>query len=84
MYYFEKVFKLLCSVKNHRTSSGSSTDDVTLDPYNGDLTMIVKHDGLRGESMIEDGICSLWSGIRGTHGINQGRIAFQIKVLNYE
>jgi hypothetical protein len=54
---------------------------VILDIYNCDLTMIVKHNYLRGESMIENGLCSLWSGIRATYGINQGRVAFQIKVL---
>lgn len=57
--------------------------DVILDAYNCDLTMIVKHNYLRGESMIENGFCSLWSGIRATYGINHGRVAFQIKVSNF-
>ncbi len=60
----------------------SMCDDVVLEVYNGDLTMIVKHDGLRGEPMVENGFCSVWSGIRATHGMNQGRIAFQIKVYS--
>ncbi|CAF0846032.1 unnamed protein product [Adineta steineri] len=45
--------------------------------------MIVKHDCLRGESMIENGLCSLWSGIRATYGMNQGRIAYQIKIRRH-
>jgi hypothetical protein len=57
-------------------------DDVVLDVYNCDLTMIVKNDCLQGESIIENGLCSLWSGIRATYGMNQGRVAFQIKVFN--
>ena len=57
-------------------------DDVVLDQYNSDLTMIVKHNGFRGASMINNGLYSLWSGIRATYGINQGRVAFQIKVYN--
>jgi hypothetical protein len=47
-------------------------NDVILDVYNCDLTMIVKRGCLRG---------SLWSGIRATYGINHGRAAFQIKVF---
>ncbi|CAF4937640.1 unnamed protein product, partial [Rotaria sp. Silwood1] len=58
-------------------------NDVILDVYNCDLTMIVKHGCLRGEPMIENGLCSLWSGIRATYGIDQGRVAFQIKILRY-
>ncbi|CAF4908315.1 unnamed protein product [Rotaria sp. Silwood1] len=58
-------------------------NDVILDVYNCDLTMIVKHGCLRGEPMIENGLCSLWSGIRATYGINHGRVAFQIKILRY-
>ncbi|CAF2692406.1 unnamed protein product [Rotaria sp. Silwood2] len=46
--------------------------------------MIVKHDCLRGEPMINNGLCSLWSGIRATYGINQGRVAFQIKDFESE
>ncbi len=57
--------------------------DVILDAYSCDLTMIVKHGCFRGESMIENGLCSLWSGIRATYGMNQGRIAFQIKVSHH-
>ncbi len=34
-------------------------DDVVLDAYNCNLTMIVKHSCFRGESMIENGLCSL-------------------------
>ncbi|CAF0956110.1 unnamed protein product [Adineta steineri] len=45
--------------------------------------MIVKRDCLRGESMIENGLCSLWSGIRATYGMNQGRIAYQIKIRRH-
>ncbi|CAF1130259.1 unnamed protein product [Rotaria sordida] len=58
-------------------------NDVILDVYNCDLTMIVKHDCLRGKSMIDNGLCSLWSGIRATYGINQRRGAFQIKILHH-
>jgi hypothetical protein len=43
--------------------------------------MIVKKGCLHAEPMIENGLCSLWSGIRATYGINQGRVAFQIKVF---
>ncbi|CAF0860253.1 unnamed protein product [Adineta steineri] len=45
--------------------------------------MIVKQDCLRGESMTENGLCSLWSGIRATYGMNQGRIAYQIKIRRH-
>ncbi|CAF1226672.1 unnamed protein product [Rotaria sordida] len=58
-------------------------NDVILDVYNCDLTMIVKHDCLRGKSMIDNGLCSLWSGVRVTYGINQRRGAFQIKILHH-
>jgi hypothetical protein len=78
------------SIKHRRSSLDNEGDDwnpmckeVILDIYNCDLTMIVKYNYLRGESMIENGLCSLWSGIRATYGINQGRVAFQIKVFNY-
>jgi hypothetical protein len=56
-------------------------DDVILDVYNCDLTMIVKDNCLHGEPMIDNGLYSMWSGIRGTYGMNKERIAFQIKVF---
>jgi hypothetical protein len=56
-------------------------NDVILDVYNCDLTMIAKRGCLRGEPMIENGLCSLWSGIRATYGINHGRATFQLKVF---
>jgi hypothetical protein len=57
-------------------------NDVILDAYNCDLTTIVTRGCLRGKPMTDNGLCSLWSGIRATYGMNQGRVAFQIKVFD--
>ena len=74
-----------CSEKKIVSSNcGNSNEhsNVILDVYNCDLTMVVKDGYLRGEIMVENGLCSLWSGIRATYGVNHGRVAFQIKVFN--
>ena len=59
-------------------------DAVCLDWFNSDLSLkISKEDFATGEPFFKDGWGYVWSGARATHGFTDGKIFFEVKLLEH-
>lgn len=56
-------------------------ENCQLDRYNCDLNMRIT-DGLKGTPISVEGFALMWAGVRGTFGVNKGRVCFQVKILD--
>ena len=47
---------------------------------NSDLTLKIDKAGMKAEPLNYEGFAMMWSGARGTYGVNKGKVAFEVKV----
>ncbi|KAM4555426.1 heterogeneous nuclear ribonucleoprotein U-like protein 2 [Odontesthes bonariensis] len=63
-----------------RESEEHDEDEVRLDPYGCHLHFEVGPDGCCGQPRFWDRFPLLWSGCRLTHGVQQGRVGFEVRL----
>jgi len=47
---------------------------------NSDLSLTIEEDGYKGTPMTFAGFAFMWTGVRSTFGVKQGKVCFQVKV----
>uniref|UniRef100_A0A2C9KQK5 SAP domain-containing protein n=1 Tax=Biomphalaria glabrata TaxID=6526 RepID=A0A2C9KQK5_BIOGL len=52
-----------------------------LDRYDADLNLRFDESGLKAHPLSVDGFAYMWSGVRAMYGVQKGKIAYEIKVL---
>ncbi|XP_060601216.1 heterogeneous nuclear ribonucleoprotein U-like protein 1 isoform X2 [Ruditapes philippinarum] len=63
------------------TDDWKALTNVTLDRYNGELSLKISKDGLTGKPSHDEGFAMVWAGVRGTYGVKSGNVAFEVKLL---
>ncbi|XP_052768267.1 heterogeneous nuclear ribonucleoprotein U-like isoform X3 [Mya arenaria] len=63
------------------TDEWKELTNVILDKFNSDLYLKISKDGLSGKPSTDDGFAMMWAGARGSYGALDGKIAFQVKLM---
>lgn len=56
-------------------------EDVFLDLYNSDLSLVISHDLFSGKPLTEEGFCLMWAGARANYGVRSGKTFFEVKLV---
>lgn len=56
---------------------------VQLDKYNNDMSLTIDEDGFKATPMTFAGFAFMWTGVRSTYGVTQGKVCFQVKILEH-
>ncbi|KAH9507215.1 Heteroproteinous nuclear ribonucleoprotein U-like protein 1 [Bulinus truncatus] len=52
-----------------------------LDRYDADLSLRFDENGLKAHPLTVDGFAYMWSGVRAMYGVQKGKVAYEVKVL---
>ncbi|KAL5969877.1 Heterogeneou nuclear ribonucleoprotein U-like protein 1 [Taenia solium] len=55
-------------------------EDVFLDMYNSDISLIISQDGFSAKPLTDEGFSLMWAGARTNYGIKDGKCFFEVKV----
>ncbi len=55
-------------------------EEVFLDTYNSDLSLIINADGCSAKPLTHSGFSLMWAGVRATYGLNKGKAFFEAKL----
>ncbi|EUB60394.1 Heterogeneous nuclear ribonucleoprotein U-like protein [Echinococcus granulosus] len=55
-------------------------EDVLLDMYNSDISLIIARDGFSAKPLTEEGFSLMWAGARTNYGVKDGKCFFEVKV----
>ncbi|VDL95682.1 unnamed protein product [Schistocephalus solidus] len=56
-------------------------EDVFLDGYNCDLSLLVDKSGYSAKPMTTGGFSLMWAGVRANYGIRKGKVFFEVRLL---
>nr|CDS26365.1 e1b 55 kda associated protein [Hymenolepis microstoma] len=56
-------------------------EDVFLDFYNSDLSLVINQDCYSARPMTDDGFALMWAGARANYGVKSGKTFFEVKVV---
>lgn len=56
-------------------------NSLALDLYNSDLNLIIDKSQFSAKPLTTDGFAFMWAGARATHGARQGKVCYEVKVL---